>query len=214
MTLQEMLAERARSDQRAMNAVVDARGNLVRILFGEVGKHARIALRVEGDNVTVMGPKPAEASDEEAEGGEGTDAGVRRPVNIDAGEFVDDRDPLHPGENPVDAAARIAAEGEDQRQAEAVSDTAAVSTTTVSQTGIGAEGGVPEGASEIKNPQPEGTSTEDASAGDAAVQKINPEEHLKDELLKIAKDEGVTLAPSDNTKAEIAAAINAKRGVK
>jgi hypothetical protein len=208
MTLQEMLAERARSDQRAMNAVVDARGNLVRILFGEVGKHSRIALRVEGDNVTIIGPKPTEAGEEAADG---EDAGVRRPVNIDAGEFVDDRDPLHPGENPVDAAARIATEGTDQRQAEAVSDTTAVSTTTASQTGIGAEGGVPEGASEIKNPQPEGASTD--GAGDA-VQKINPEEHLKDELLKIAKDEGVTLAASDNTKAEIAAAINAKRGAK
>ena len=47
--------------------------------------------------------------------------------------------------------------------------------------------------------------------GDAS-QPVNPDDHSKEELISIAKTEGVEIKPND-TKAEIASAINAARAV-
>lgn len=213
-TLQEQLEARTRADQRAANAVIDVRGKNVRIIFGNVGEHGRIVLNVEGDKVSIAG-KPQEA--EGAEGGAAADgvdgaAGIRRAVDMGAGEYVDDRDPLKPGENPLDAVARIEADGLSPRQAEAVADIAAVATTTISNVGIGAPAAPPSGASEIKNPVDDGATDEGGAAKGAG--EIEPADYRLDELREIAKRESVPLAASDNTKAEIAAAINKARAAK
>jgi len=53
-TLQELLHSRA--DGVAANAVIDTQAGRVRILFGDVGKHGRVVLGVEGNNVVVLAP--------------------------------------------------------------------------------------------------------------------------------------------------------------
>lgn len=212
-TLQEMLKERAGGD--AARAVVDVRGDRVRLLLGAVGNHPRIVLGVEGNSVKMLHPadsREAEAGSEAGDGGDEGATGVRRPVKIDDGEFVDDRDPLQPGESPQAALARIANEGENARQPETVSTTTAISTTTQQDAGIG---GVnlddPAGNSEIKNPV--GDDAAGNGAGDAAAKDVDPSDHTKDELVAMAKKDGVEHA-ANATKADIAAAINAKRAGK
>ncbi|XOK12627.1 hypothetical protein ACI6PO_06275 [Agrobacterium tumefaciens] len=239
-TLQDLLLERVvAGDQRAAHAVIDVRGGNVRILLGAIGDLGRIILSVDDNDVRVLYPTPAEpeqvadADDDEA-------TGERRPVDIAAGEFVDDRDPLKPGENPLDAVARIEAEGLNARQPEAVSTTTAVTGAVVSEDGE--DGG--DGLSEIKNPQGDGNSDGEGDAGDddgdksgddagsepekdtgnegdannsdgpkdePKAEAIDPSSMTKDQLLALAETEGVTVNGSA-TKAEIAAAINAKRG--
>lgn len=244
-TLQEMLKARFGGDQRAANAVIDVRGDQVRILFGTVGNNGRIILGVDGDTVSVLYPKQSEEAegDDAADAADNGESGERRPPDREAGEFVDDRDPLQPGENPADAVARLAAEGENGRQAETVSTTTGIGTATLSDAGIGAPGAEPEGSSEIKNPDAgteagaggdNGASGGDGSAagvsaangggtgenagattnvtvGDAGAKAIDPDDHSKDDLLALAKKEGVEVKASE-TKAEIAAAINKARG--
>lgn len=234
-TLEEMLRERAGGDQRASVAAIDVQRSRVRILLGAIGNLGRIILSVEGDEVKVVYPVSGEAEAAANTGDEG-ETGERRPVDIAAGEFVDDRDPLHPGENPLDAVARIEAEGLNARQAEAVSTTTAVTGADVSE---GGEAGG-DGLSEIKNPHGDGkgdTGDEgaDKSGDDAGgepgndaggegdenngddpkdepkVEEVDPTSMTKDQLLALAEKEGVAVNGSA-TKAEIAAAINAKRG--
>lgn len=242
-TLEEMLRERAGGDQRASVAAIDVQRSRVRILLGAIGNLGRIILSVEGDEVKVVYPVPEEAEDA-AEAGDDGETGERRSVDINAGEFVDDRDPLHPGENPLDAVARIEAEGLNARQAEAVSTTTAIAGAVPPE--AGEAGG--EGLSEIKNPQ--GASNGDAGnddgekSGDDAggelekdaggedgdgqnanlkdepesnlkdapkAETIDPTSMTKDQLLAVAEKEGVAVN-GGATKAEIASAINAKRG--
>ncbi|XHE14366.1 hypothetical protein PCC82_06430 [Agrobacterium deltaense] len=243
-TLQDMLLERVvAGDQRAAHAVIDVRGGNVRILLGAIGDLGRIILSVDDNDVRVLYPAPPETEQgSDAADEEGT--GERRPVDIAAGEFVDDRDPLKPGENPLDAEARIEAEGLNARQPEAVSTTTAIAGAVPPEAGE-ADG---EGLSEIKNPQ--GDSNGDAGNGDGeksgdgaggepekdaggeggdgqnANLKDEPESNLKgapkaetidptamtkDQLLALAEKEGVAVN-SGATKAELASAINAKRG--
>jgi len=234
-TLEEMLRERAGGDQRASVAAIDVQRSRVRILLGAIGNLGRIILSVEGDEVKVVYPVSEEA-EAAADAGEDGETGERRPVDIAAGEFVDDRDPLHPGENPLDAVSRIEAEGLNARQAEAVSTTTAVAGAVAQD--AGEAGG--DGLSEIKNPQGEGNgdageddadkSGDDAGdepedkAGDGGgenngndpkdepkVEEVDPSSMTKDQLLALAEKEGVAVN-SGATKAEIASAINAKRG--
>lgn len=243
-TLQDMLLERVvAGDQRAAHAVIDVRGGNVRILLGAIGDLGRIILSVHDNDVRVLYPAPAEAN-QVADADDDEATGERRPVDIVAGEFVDDRDPLRPGENPFDAVTRIEAEGLNARQAEAVSTTTAIAGAGAPE--AGEAGG--DGVSEIKNPQDAsngdagnddgeksgddaGSEPEkDAGGEDGDGQKANlkdePESNLKDapnaeaidpasmtkdQLLALAEKEGVTVNGSA-TKAEIAAAINAKRG--
>ncbi len=228
-TLEEMLRERAGGDQRASVAAIDVQRSRVRILLGAIGNLGRIILSVEGNDVKVVYPVPEEAEDA-ADAAYDDETGERRPVDIPAGEFVDDRDPLHPGENPLDAVARIEAEGLNARQAEAVSTTTAVTGAVVSEAGG-------DGLSEIKNPQGDGNGDDDDAGDDDAglsgddagdegndsndggddpkdepkAEAIDPSSMTKDQLLALAEKEGVAVNGSA-TKAEIASAINAKRG--
>ncbi|UYZ08557.1 hypothetical protein CFBP5507_06025 [Agrobacterium salinitolerans] len=244
-TLQDLLLERVvGGDQRAAHAVIDVRGGNVRILLGAIGDLGRIILSVDDNDVRVLYPAPPE-TDQGSDAADEEGTGERRPVDIAAGEFVDDRDPLHPGENPLDAEARIAAEGLNARQPEAVSTTTAVTGAVASE--AGEAGG--DGLSEIKNPQGEGNGDDDASDDDADqsgddaggepekgaggegdesqkapkdepesnlkgepnIEAIDPTSMTKDQLLALAEKEGAAVS-SGATKAEIAAAINEKRG--
>jgi hypothetical protein len=239
-TLQDLLLERVvAGDQRAAHAVIDVRGGNVRILLGAIGDLGRIILSVDDNDVRVLYPAPPE-TDQLSDAADAEGAGERRPVDIAAGEFVDDRDPLHPGENPLDAVARIEAEGLNARQPEAVSTTTAVPGAVVSE--AGEAGG--DGLSEIKNPQGEGIGDDDASDDDAdqsghdaggepekgaggegnddgnggddlkdepKIEAIDPTSMTKDQLLALAEKEGAAVN-SGATKADIAAAINEKRG--
>lgn len=234
-TLQDLLLERVvAGDQRAAHAVIDVRGGNVRILLGAIGDLGRIILSVDDNDVRVLYPAPAEP-DQVADADDDEATSERRPVDLIAGEFVDDRDPLHPGENPLDAIARIEADGLNARQPEAVSTTTAVTGAAVPE--AGEDGG--DGLSEIKNPQDGGNGDDGDKSGDDAggehgnnaggegnddsnsgddpkdelkVEEVDPASMTKDQLLALAEKEGVTVNGSA-TKAEIAAAINAKRGV-
>ena len=203
-TLQEMLRECVGGDGRAATAVIDVRRDEVRLLLGAVGQHGRIILSIEGDDVRVIYPDRSAPNEENVEAASDVDVetGVRRPVDIDAGEFVDSNNPLRPGENPADAPARIEAEGLSARQPEAVSTTTALDGTTGTAVDA-APDSTPAAASEVKNPQPSGSAT-------ATLPPIDPASHSKEELLEIAKNAGIAINPSEN-KAAIAAAINDKR---
>lgn len=200
-TLQEMLRERVGGDGRAATAVIDVRRDEVRLLFGAIGSLGRIILSVVGDEVHVISPARKDESAEAGEADSEADAatGVRRPVDIDAGEYVDSNTPLRPGENPADAPARIEAEGLSARQPEAVSTTA-IPVATVAGSGVLTDAQDREAASEIKNAQP------DVSAETS----VDASSHSKEELVDLAKKRGVTVNAGD-TKAEIAVAINKAR---
>lgn len=216
--LEDMLRERVGGDQRAATAVIDVRGDSVRILLGAIGNLGRIVIGVEGDDVRVITPTREQISDaaEADEAGEGDATNVRRIPDLEAGEFVDDRDPLYPGENPLDAVARIESEGLHGRQAEAVTATTGIAYSAPVDTGVTGDD-APAGSSEIKNPVDTGGEGSGESGGGEGDEKkpeaIDHKAHNLNDLKKIAQDEGVELAASDNTKAEIAAAINAKRGI-
>lgn len=215
-TLEDMFRERMGGDSRAANAVIDVRKEGVRILLGAVGNLGRIILGVEGDEVKVLFPTKEQLAeaDEAEEAGEGDATNVRRIPDIAAGEFVDDRDPLKPGENPLDAPARIENEGLSARQPEAVTATTGVFSTMPVDTSVAGDG-APAGSSEVKNPQDGGEGVgsnggaQDGNDGKPAA--VNPDAQSKDELLALAKAEGVEVKSGD-TKAAIASAINAKRG--
>lgn len=156
MSLQDLLKTRQSGDARALNAVIDIQGDRVRILLGAIGALPRVILGVEGDEITLISPAPDAPENEPGDGAADhpeLDAnGVpipKRPPNTEAGEFVDDSNPLRPGENPEAALARINSEGPGGRQPETLTDPLAVSTTTVLADGeIPAE---PEGNSQLKN---------------------------------------------------------------
>lgn len=233
-TLQDLLLERVvAGDHRAAHAVIDVRGGNVRILLGAIGDLGRIILSVDDNDVRVLYPAPAEP-DQVADADDDEATSERRPVDNAAGEFVDDRDPLKPGENPLDAVSRIEAEGLNARQPEAVSTTTAIAGAVPPV--AGEAGG--DGLSEIKNPQDNGNGDDGDKSGDDAggehgndaggegnddsnsgddpkdepkVEEVDPASMTKDQLLALAEKEGVAVT-GGATKAEIASAINAKRG--
>ena len=220
-TLEDILRERVGGDSRAATAVIQTRRSAedrgapdaVRIVLGAVGGLGKIVLGIEGNDVKVLYPsqEQIDRAAEAAEGGEGDATNVRRIPDVAAGEYVDDRDPLKPGENPLDAPARIEADGLSPRQPETVSTTAGIASTMPVDTGVQGDS-APAGASEIKNPQ-DGADGVGSGDGDGnKPEAINPKDHSLDDLKAIAKKEGAELKASDNTKAEIAAAINRKRG--
>lgn len=202
-TLEDILRARTGgSDSRAATALIEARKEGLRIILGAVGGLGKIVIGVDGDDVSVLYPS---AAADAAESGEGDATNVRRPPDLAAGEYVDDRNPLKPGENPADAPARIEAEGLSPRQPETVSTTTGIASAIPAETGVAGDG-APAGASEVKNP------AEGGEGGGDQPEAVDPDAFSKDDLIALAGKEGAEIKSND-TKAEIAAAINAKRGI-
>lgn len=73
-TLQQLLAARVGGDLRAANAVVDVRGDKVRIILGAVGDHPRIVLGIEGDKIKTILPAKSDGKAEKPKGDGGGSA--------------------------------------------------------------------------------------------------------------------------------------------
>lgn len=212
-TLQEMLHARASGDNRAATGVVDVRAGRVRILFGDVGPHSRLTLGIEGNEVRILHPTdlatPAAPARADADAVDDAADAARRRMTPDN---------VQPGSNLApNVFALNAAGGLDVVVRDGKLYAGDAGPEIILPPGFGRLAGVGVDVNvgqPIERPQSAGGEPSGGTdgAGDKKPEAVNPADHLKDELIAMAKAEGVEVT-ADNNKAEIAAAINRKRGI-
>lgn len=192
MTLQELLHARVGSDPRSHIAVVETAAGRVRILFGAVGSNPRVILGVEGNHVRILHPTdmPQDEPDVTAKpiggGPVQFELAGGQTVELRDGVFFDGDTALYLTTEPPEEA--------DPEPAPTTEQATATGTANDTTEPAGSDNG---GSGDNPPPPPEA---------------IDPKAHNRDALIKIALDEQAEHAP-DATKAQIADAINAKRGV-
>lgn len=214
-TLQEILHARAGDDKAA--GTIDVKAGRVRIIFGDVGAHGRVVLAVDGNAVSILAPSdlyktPNETADAEA-------ALLRRrmtPDNLQAGGMLapnafEVKAALESGGGNLRIEGGKLFAGDKEIPLSALGGALLGGDLSVGQTIARptSAGGDQGGAIGTIN-DPGKTGEGEGGEGGEGAGVVDPEAHSKDDLLALAEKEGVEL-PAKANKADIAAAINAKR---
>ncbi|XAI96340.1 hypothetical protein [Microcystis phage Mae-JY30] len=187
-TLEGLLRERL-ADSRAMTAVLDINADRIFLRFGHIGPLLGITLMIRGNEAVPVTPEALKAAWEEE------DAGKRSRTPLD---------PAKPLAAVFEGGRLYACEGGPEI------DLPENFFEYVATELLASDDEDKDGEKEPESPAGEGDGNggdDDAGEGPKA---INPDEHLKAELIEIAKAEGVEI-DANATKAAIAEAINAKR---
>jgi len=186
------------SDSRAMTATLDINNLRVLLHFGQIGPLKAISFRIVGDEVQVVAP------DDLAHAWQRAEADKRRTqAQASAGPIsaVVDGENLRTADGaPITLPDGFAVVPEDELRALIAEADAASKGAEAGQTG--------EGAGAAATPA---NDTSSAAVGAQPVKAINPDDFTKAELAARAKAAGIATG-GGMTKADLAAALNAKRG--
>lgn len=186
-TLEGLLRERL-ADSRAMTAVLDINADRIFLRFGHIGPLLGITLMIRGNEAVPVTPEALKAAWEEE------DAGKRSRTPLD---------PAKPLAAVFEGGKLYACEGGPEIDLpENFFEYVA--------TELLASDDDEDGEKEPEGPAGDGNDNGSSGGADDGPKLINPDEHLKADLIEIAKAEGLEI-DANATKAAIAEAINAKR---
>lgn len=196
-TLQEYLIDRD-GDPRAMVAALDVQADRVYLRLGQLGGHPAVTVQIVGNEALVIQPAGLAKGDSSAPEPEAAPAVNPSLTNLPPNAFT-----ARAISADAPAAEEPAPSADDGGAAAAADGLSADPAATPADDGQSASSAPPDGNGDA----PAG------DGGDPAPVAINPDAYLKAELLEMARAEGIDSVDEDDTKAVIAAEINAKRGV-
>lgn len=194
MTNLEALLRARLSDARAMTGVLNVNADRVFLDFGQIGEISRIRLRIKGSDVEVVSPEDARIAWQEAEAekaGANRNGGAIVAIERDGHLFA------APGLREIKLPPGYVLVSEAELEA--------VLSQIPQEPGADRQDGPADGGGGAEGAEP-------ASGQENGVQRISPDDHSKSDLVDIATAENVVVSAAA-TKAQIADAINAARGL-
>lgn len=194
MTNLEALLRARMSDARAMTGVLNINADRVFLDFGQIGEISRIRLRIKGSDIEVVSPEDARIAWQEAEAekaGANRNGGAIVAIERDGHLFA------APGLREITLPPGYVLVSEAELDA--------VLSQIPQEPGADGQDGPPDGGSGAEGVEP-------ATGPENGVQRISPDDHSKSDLVDIATAENVVVSAAA-TKAQIADAINAARGL-